>query len=108
MARNRNEPDPLDVAHVEPHRETSHSRTVLVVDDDADVLTSTAMLIDRLGYSTIQLQSADQVPEVAQRERPGLILQDLKMPGLSVAGLVASLRSNPATAEIPLVFFSAS
>jgi response regulator RpfG family c-di-GMP phosphodiesterase len=29
------------------------------------------------------------------------------MPGLNVAGLVASLRSNPATAEIPIVFFSA-
>lgn len=81
---------------------------IMIVDDEEDVLRSTELELQSLGYETIALSDPGQVIEIAERERPGLILQDLKMKGLNVAGLVASLRSNPATAEIPLVFFSAS
>jgi CheY-like chemotaxis protein len=81
---------------------------VLIVDDEDDVLESTKMLVSMLGYEAIAVQDPGEVLEVAQREKPGVILQDLRMKGLNLAGFVASLRSNPATAEIPLVFFSAS
>jgi len=82
-------------------------RTVLIVDDDPDVLDSTRLLVEALGYRAVALQDAGDILDVAEREGAGLILQDLRMVGLNVSGLVASLRSNPATAEIPLVFFSA-
>jgi FixJ family two-component response regulator len=81
---------------------------VLIVDDEEDVLKSTEMLVDLLGYEAIPLMDPGRVIEVAEREHPGMILQDLKMKDLNLAGLVASLRSNPITAEIPLVFFSAN
>lgn len=66
------------------------------------------MLVSLLGYDAIPLSDPAKVIDVAEREKPGLILQDLKMKDLNLAGLVASLRSNPATADIPIVFFSAS
>lgn len=81
---------------------------VLIVDDEEDVLKSTEMLVSLLGYDAIPLMDPARVIDVAEREKPGMILQDLKMKDLNLAGLVASLRSNPATADIPLVFFSAS
>lgn len=81
---------------------------VLVVDDEPDLLESTALLIESLGYEAVRLDDATHVLEVVERERPGLILQDLRMEDLNLSGLVAALRSNPATAEIPLVFYSAS
>jgi CheY-like chemotaxis protein len=81
---------------------------VLIVDDEEDVLKSTEMLVSLLGYDAIPLTDPAKVIDVAEREKPGLILQDLKMKDLNLAGLVASLRSNPATADIPIVFFSAS
>lgn len=80
---------------------------VLIVDDEPDVLTSTGLLIDSLGYQAIEVSDPGEILNTVERERPGLILQDLKMPGLNVAGLVAALRLNPKTAEVPLVFFSA-
>lgn len=80
---------------------------VLIVDDEPDVLESTSLLIQALGYEAIQVTDPGQILEVVEREKPGIILQDLKMPGLNVAGLVAALRLNPRTAEVPLVFFSA-
>lgn len=81
---------------------------VLIVDDEEDVLKSTEMLVELLGYDAIPLSDPGRVIEVAEQEQPGIILQDLKMKDLNLAGLVASLRSNPNTADIPIVFFSAS
>lgn len=80
---------------------------VAIVDDEPDVLESTALLVESLGYEVIRVDDPTQILEVVERERPGLLLQDLRMPDLNVAGLVASLRSNPETADVPIVFFSA-
>jgi CheY-like chemotaxis protein len=87
---------------------SSRRPKVLVVDDEPDVLESTALLIESIGCEAIRLSNAADVLDVAEDQQPALLLQDLKMPGLSVAGLVAALRSNPRTAEIPVVFFSAN
>lgn len=80
---------------------------VLIVDDEPDVLESTALLVEALGYRAIRLSEPAEILQTVEQEQPGLILQDLKMPGLNVAGLVAALRLNPHTSEVPLVFFSA-
>src|SRR6185503_8500139 len=81
---------------------------ILVVDDEPDVLESTAGLIESLGYTAIRLGDAAGILETVEREKPDVLLQDLKMPGLNVSGLVATLRSNPMTADVPLIFFSAN
>ena len=80
---------------------------VLIVDDEPDVLESTGLLVEALGYQAIRVSEPGDILSTVEREQPGLILQDLKMPGLNVAGLVAALRLNPKTAAVPLVFFSA-
>ncbi len=80
---------------------------VLVVDDEPDVLESTGMLLRDLGYEAIRLGEAGLILDTVEAEHPDIILQDLTMPGLNVAGLVASLRVHPATADIPVIFFSA-
>ncbi|HEX9815428.1 MAG TPA: response regulator [Candidatus Thermoplasmatota archaeon] len=81
---------------------------VLIVDDEPDVLESTAGLVESLGYDAVRLSGASEILDAVEREKPAVLLQDLKMPGLNVSGLVAALRSNPATADIPIVFFSAN
>jgi len=81
---------------------------VLIVDDEPDVLESTAGLVESLGYTAIRLSQPSEILDTIEREKPDVLLQDLKMPGLNVSGLVAALRSNPATADVPLIFFSAS
>lgn len=80
---------------------------ILVVDDEPDILESMASLLQALGHETICVSDADEALVRAAAERPDVILHDLRMPDLSLAGMVASLRSHPDTADIPLVFFSA-
>lgn len=80
---------------------------ILIVDDEPDVLESTALVVKTLGYEALTLSDPGQILDTVEQERPALLLQDLKMPGLNVSGLVAALRVNPETAETPIVFFSA-
>lgn len=80
---------------------------VVIVDPDPDVLQSTALLVEALGYETVRLSEAADVFDAVLKERPALLLQETQMPGLNVAGLMASLRSEPTTASVPVVFFSA-
>lgn len=80
---------------------------VLIVDPDPDVLQSTALLVEALGYETVRLAESSEVFDTVVRERPALVLQETQMAGLNVAGLMASLRSEPDTAVVPVVFFSA-
>lgn len=82
--------------------------TVLVVDPDPDILQSTGQLVEEMGYLVLRLAEADDVLETVDREQPDLVLLEVKMPGLNVAGLLAALRSNPRTSRIPVAFFSAS
>jgi len=81
---------------------------VLIVDDDRDVLESTGMLLASMGVEAVPLSDPSLILETVEAEKPALILQDLRMPDLNVSGVVAALRSNPATADVPLVFFSAN
>lgn len=81
---------------------------ILIVDDEPDVLASTAMVVRHLGHDCITVSDPAAILDTVERERPDVILQDLRMPGLNISGLVASLRTNPATADVPLVFFSAN
>jgi len=87
---------------------TPRGGTVLVADDEPDVLESTGMLVEAMGYRAVLVNDPLRVLETIEAERPGLVLQDLRMGGLNVAGLMASLRSNPDTSDIPVVFFSAN
>lgn len=82
--------------------------TVLVVDPDPDVLQSTGMLIESMGYVALHLAESDELLETVDREQPDLVLLEVKMPKLNVAGLLAALRSSPRTSRIPVAFFSSS
>ena len=80
---------------------------VLLVDPDPDVLQSTALLVEALGYEAVRLGEGPEIFDAVLQHRPGLVLLETQMPALNVAGLMAALRSEPETAGVPIVFFSA-
>lgn len=80
---------------------------VLIVDDEAAVLRSTAMLLREMGYDCVECQEASRIVDFALAERPDVILQDVRMPGLDIDALTRQLRAKLARA-VPIVLFSAS
>lgn len=81
---------------------------ILIVDNELDVLKSTQMILDGLGYECVVLPDARHVAQVVDREDVDCILLDLLMPGVDAVATVKKLRKNPETAKVPIVLFSAS
>ena len=72
------------------------------------VLRSTQTLLDALGYEASTVSDASQVLDAIRRERPDVVLQDVRMPGLDVERLLERIRSDPELRRTPVVLFSAS
>jgi protein-histidine pros-kinase len=82
------------------------NRRVLVVDDDQQALKLAAAALSDEGYSVTSEGSAAAAVESAIRDRPGLIVVDLLMPGMNGAEVVECLRASPACRDIPIVVWS--
>jgi len=80
---------------------------VMVVDDEADVLSTTARMLEFLGFEPVLVQSAEKLLERVKQENPDILLQDIMMRGLNLAKFLEDVKSNPDTAHIKLLIFSA-
>lgn len=55
-------------------------KKILLVDDDVDLLDSTASLIEVMGYNPIKASDGFSAVEKYEKFRPDLVLMDVKMP----------------------------
>lgn len=81
-------------------------QTVLIVDDDQDIVGFLEEAIDLAGYRAVSTMGAAALPLV-EALRPAVILLDLQMPGMSGEEICRRLKGDPATAAIPIVVMSA-
>ena len=80
---------------------------ILVVDDDLDTLRLVGLMLQRQGYQISAADNGAQALTMAQSELPNLILLDVMMPGMDGYEVARRLRANPATANIPIIMFTA-
>ncbi|MBP1774221.1 MAG: Protein with response regulator receiver domain [candidate division NC10 bacterium] len=80
---------------------------VLVADDEPYVVLAISEVLEGLPASVLTAHDGEEALRLARAERPDLILLDVKMPGLDGFQVATALKKDPATAGIPLVFFSA-
>ncbi|MGZ3663503.1 MAG: response regulator [Ktedonobacterales bacterium] len=82
--------------------------TVLLVDDNAELLDVLTRSLRDIGHFTV-LQAEDGVTglELALAMQPACIVIDVMMPGLDGYQLVRALRGDPASATIPIVMLTA-
>jgi CheY-like chemotaxis protein len=82
-------------------------RVVFVVDDDSGVRRLIATgLRHRFGVHAMPMAGADEALTWARTVRPILIVTDLMMPEIDGAELTRRLKSDPITADIPIVVMS--
>jgi DNA-binding response OmpR family regulator len=81
--------------------------TVLVVDDEKDLVDLIAYNLQRNGYDVLTANTGDAALEFATRDRPSLVLLDLMLPGLSGTEVARRLRADGRTAAIPIIMLTA-
>lgn len=82
-------------------------KRILVIDDEQLIVKSTCMLLRHMGYRTLEAFSGREGFETARRERPDLILLDLVMPDPDGWRVLSMLQGDAATADIPVIIFTA-
>jgi len=85
----------------------THKGTILVVDDDREILALLQHSLTAGGYTVRAIDRGEQVLPWARRLRPSLILLDLRMPGMSGTEVLEELKRDPRTAEIPVLVMTA-
>jgi len=88
--------------------ELANNRPRILIVDDVNENLHALMNILRENYAIVAATSGEKALELAQRlPRPDLILLDIKMPGMDGYSVLARLKANPTTAEIPVIFVTA-
>jgi len=79
---------------------------VLAIDDDPGVLELLGATLEGEGLSLLGATEGPEGIRLARTKRPDLIILDLMMPGMSGFEVVQRLRTDPATAGIPIFICS--
>jgi two-component system, cell cycle response regulator DivK len=78
-------------------------KTILYVEDNEFNLKIVRQLLSRTSYRLIEAVDGEQGVATALRELPDLILMDIQLPKLSGLDATRKLRSDPKTAQIPII-----
>ncbi len=82
-------------------------KTILLIEDNTDVRENTAEILELANYKVLQAANGREGVEIAQNNKPDLIICDIMMPVLDGYGVIHLLNKNPDTASIPFIFLTA-
>jgi DNA-binding response OmpR family regulator len=86
---------------------TDHSQTVLVVDDDDDIVETLSLLLDWRGYRTVSASNGQQALEALETDPTiDLVLLDLMMPDVDGVEFRRRQLASPEIAGVPVILLS--
>jgi DNA-binding NtrC family response regulator len=80
------------------------SARILIVDDEPDMLDNCTRIVTRLGYDCVTAENGEVALEEFERQRPDLVLTDLKMPEMDGMALMARLHD--ADPDLPVIMIT--
>ncbi|MTI61195.1 MAG: response regulator [Firmicutes bacterium] len=80
---------------------------ILLADDAKNIVLVLKMSLEKAGYQVLVSRDGLTALEIAQTEKPDLILLDILMPKMNGFLVLEALKDDPQTNEIPVVFISA-
>jgi DNA-binding response OmpR family regulator len=83
------------------------SKTVLIADDEPNIVISLEYLLEQAGYRVIVARDGLEALEAIERERPDLVLLDVMLPRLSGFDVCQKIRENPALQGVRVMMLTA-
>jgi CheY-like chemotaxis protein len=80
---------------------------ILIAEDSDDIRAMWRVWLTFWGFTVDEARDGLEAVRKAQARRPDLVLMDMWMPGLDGVATTERLRSDPATADVPIVALSA-
>jgi DNA-binding response OmpR family regulator len=85
----------------------SEAPTILIADDDADVLELVRLSLRPAGYRLIDARDGDEALEAARRHSPALAVLDVTMPTMTGYEVLEAIRADPEIADTPVFLLTA-
>ncbi len=82
-------------------------KSILVIDDNPNILDNTAEILELAGYKTYTAENGKIGVDLAIQHKPSLIVCDIMMPELDGYGVLHLVRKNEALKHIPFIFLTA-
>lgn len=76
---------------------------ILIIDDEPEALENCRRILSRLQYECLIEHNPLRAVEVLERERPGLVLTDLRMPGLDGIGVLNAAKQLDPDVQVVLL-----
>lgn len=83
-------------------------KRALIVDDNGNNLTLEKDLLEVAGYEVLVTQDASSGIAIARKEKPDIIIMDVRLPDMRGSEAARILRKDKETNGIPIVFVTAS
>ena len=82
-------------------------KTILVVDDEQDLLDLIEYNLKKEGYGVIKAENGLEGIKAAREHKPNLVLLDIMMPKMDGIETCEQLRADPELKNIPIIFLTA-
>ena len=82
-------------------------RTVLVVEDDEDILSLVAKRLRLDGYEVVEARDGEEALQVAQATKPDIAVLDLGLPGLDGLEVLRRIRADETLGPMIVVLLTA-
>lgn len=80
--------------------------TILIVDDEDANLNLLQRLLERAGHRVLRAQNGDEALDAVSRDRPDVVLSDVRMPGRNGFQICQLVKADPATRLTPVILMT--
>ena len=80
---------------------------ILIAEDEPDIRELVTFMLQFAGYEVVAASNGEDAVRTASRERPDLVLMDVRMPRMTGYDACRMMKANPDLRNVPVVFLSA-
>ncbi len=81
-------------------------KTLLLVDDDAEILAIVGMVLERNGYKVVTARDGEECLDKVQQQKFDIILLDYLMPNMDGQETLEKLKRSPKFRNIPVIILT--
>ena len=82
------------------------NKKILIIDDDKGLLKLLATSLTTNGFTILTAESGEDGLDMAQKQRPDLVILDVLLPGIKGREVCARLKKSEQTKNIPVIFLT--
>lgn len=83
-------------------------KTILIIEDSADLADSLEDILSIKGFRSLKTNSGNTGLELIKKEKPDMVLLDLRLPDMNGIEIINKLRSDINTSDLPVLIVTAS